>query len=223
MGSKFGTRNGYSIFECASAMQKSIRRGLVDEAMFWAVELELSQYGLYCWKRLRIIASEDIGMAEPMACVVVRTLFDNYVEQRKHKDAKSEREFMVHAVVFLATCPKSRAIDHANMVHFTDHDVKARNHPVPDFAYDQHTQKGRSMGRGVEWFFEESTQLDRAMRERMHPMLAAIQEGDDPWRDTAYADKLAGKETHPKEHGKPSDIRNRQTTIPTESEGDERD
>jgi hypothetical protein len=53
-------------------MQKCIRRGFEEEAQFWATELDLAGYGAYVWKRLRIIASEDIGLADPSLCVQVR-------------------------------------------------------------------------------------------------------------------------------------------------------
>jgi len=41
---------GYLNSEC-TAMQKCIRRGLEEEALFWATELDLAGYGAYVWKR----------------------------------------------------------------------------------------------------------------------------------------------------------------------------
>ena len=79
------TPGGYRNSEVTSALQKSIRRGLEEEALFWGSELDLAGYGAYAWKRLRIIASEDIGLADPGVCVQVRTLYENWVEQRKNK------------------------------------------------------------------------------------------------------------------------------------------
>ncbi len=38
------TKNGYDFFEVASAFQKSIRRGMEKEAMYWAIELYESNY-----------------------------------------------------------------------------------------------------------------------------------------------------------------------------------
>ena len=79
------TPSGYLNSECTSAMQKCIRRGLEEEAPFWATELDLAGYGAYVWKPLRIIASEDIGLADPNLCVQVRMLYENWIEQRKKK------------------------------------------------------------------------------------------------------------------------------------------
>ena len=59
-----------------STVAESIRRGLEEEALFWATELDLAGYGAYLWKRLQIIASEDIGLADPQALVVANAAID---------------------------------------------------------------------------------------------------------------------------------------------------
>jgi hypothetical protein len=38
---QLATQGGYLNSECTSAMQKCIRRGLEEEALFWATELDL--------------------------------------------------------------------------------------------------------------------------------------------------------------------------------------
>ena len=60
------TKKGYDFFEVSSTLQKSIRRGDEETALFFMVELVNSSYDEYVWKRLKIIASEDVGLAEPM-------------------------------------------------------------------------------------------------------------------------------------------------------------
>src|ERR1035437_11129569 len=80
------TRNGYDFGEVTSAMQKSIRRGDEDGALYWAVELDLSNYGEYVWKRLRIITSEDISIAAPMLPAVIHALYENWLAQRAKKE-----------------------------------------------------------------------------------------------------------------------------------------
>jgi replication-associated recombination protein RarA len=148
------TLGGYSNSEATSAMQKSIRRGLEEEALFWATELELAGYGGYVWKRLRIIASEDIGMADPNVCVQVRTLYENWLEQKKNKEDRSlaERLFLVHAILIVVRAKKSRMVDTA-LITFYEGEREKRK--IPDVAWDMHTIKGRKMGRGVDHFFTE--------------------------------------------------------------------
>jgi hypothetical protein len=52
---------GYQFDEVASALQKSIRSNEEYNACFWLYILYQSGYYKYCWKRLMVIASEDIG------------------------------------------------------------------------------------------------------------------------------------------------------------------
>lgn len=153
------TRRGYNFGEVASALQKSIRRGLVDDALYWAVELDRSGYGGYVWKRLKIMCSEDVGIAEPMMPANIEALFQNWVEQRKKKDDKHapERLFLVHAVILLAKAQKSRMVDHALIWHYSDC-VEKRE--IPDIALDKHTQAGRRLQRGWDHFFTEGIHLE---------------------------------------------------------------
>jgi replication-associated recombination protein RarA len=153
----FGQRptvGGYLCEEVTSAMQKCIRRGMLDDALFWATELDLSGFGEYVWKRLRIIASEDVGPADDMVAAQVRALYANWFDQRKKDDSTHapERLFLVHAVWLLTRAPKCRAVDHALIVHY---EGKREKRAVPDFALDKHTGRGRRMRRGHRHFWEE--------------------------------------------------------------------
>jgi replication-associated recombination protein RarA len=153
------TQSGYLNSECTSAMQKCIRRGLEEEALFWATELDLAGYGAYVWKRLRIIATEDVGLADPNLCVQVRILYENWIEQRKKKDDRSlaERLFLVHAVLLCVRAKKSRMVDTALMTMYESERPKRK---IPDFALDMHTIKGRKLGRGVDHFFTEGAAIE---------------------------------------------------------------
>jgi replication-associated recombination protein RarA len=153
------TKNGYAFDEVASAFQKSIRRGLADDALYWAVELYISGRAEYAWKRMKIMASEDIGLAERHLPATLHALYQHYLEQSRKKDAyhAPERLFFVHAVLLLATAPKSRLCDHALIYHFATHDEE--NREVPDYAIDKHTRRGRERGRGREEFFTTGIEL----------------------------------------------------------------
>jgi len=155
------TPGGYKCGEVASALQKTIRRGLEREALNWATELDLAGYGNYAWKRLRIIASEDVGPADSMVAVQVRALFENWLEARKGKPkdrqfAAGERLFLLHAVIVLARAPKSRTVDHALMLFYEGERERLE---IPDYALDKHTLRGKRMGRGHEHFFTEGAKL----------------------------------------------------------------
>jgi replication-associated recombination protein RarA len=153
------TKNKYDFFECSSAMQKCIRRGLEDDALFWAVELFESNFAEYVWKRLRIISSEDIGLAEPNISSEINALYQLHKEQAKHKEDNNrpQRLFLVHAVFKLCRAKKSRLNDWALIYHWGCHDKLLR--PIPDFAFDKHNDRGRKMKRGWGHFFEEGSKL----------------------------------------------------------------
>ena len=108
------TQKGYACEDALSALQESIRGGLEEEALFWATELDKSGFGEYVWKRLKIIASEDVGVAWVGGPAIIQALYRSWLEQKK-KDEEHypERAFLVHAVMLLARAQKSRIVDHA--------------------------------------------------------------------------------------------------------------
>jgi replication-associated recombination protein RarA len=155
------TPGGYRMDEVASALQKAIRRGDEAGALFWATELDQAGYGNYAWKRLRIIASEDVGIADSNAQVQVRALYDEWREMRR--DVKEAAHFgfftifLLHAVVLLVRAPKSRYLDHVLTVYY-EGDRPTRE--VPDYALDKHTARGRQLRRGAEHFYDVGGHLE---------------------------------------------------------------
>ena len=154
------TKKKYDFFEVSSAFQKAIRRGDEEVALFFATELETSGYGEYAWKRMRIITSEDVGLAEPTMPATIWALYEMYVAQKKKKDDNSGSEalFLIHAVLLLCRAKKSRLVDWAIIALWSEH--PSRHMEVPDYAFDKHNQKGRSMGRGLDHFYQEGTKLE---------------------------------------------------------------
>lgn len=172
------TVNGHNLTEVVSAFQKAIRRGLVDDALYWAVDMYLTGYQEYAWKRMKVMASEDIGLADRNLPATLQALYQTYVELAKKKDKhQPEKLQFVHAVVLLATSPKSRMVDHALIHHFLRHKQNWRE--IPDFALDKHTQRGKQLGRGFEHFFAEGAVL-------------ANEVGTDPYLELAKAALMGG-------------------------------
>lgn len=56
--------SGYNKMEVASALQKAIRQGEPDYALFWALELMVENWFDFAYYRLRVIMHEDIGVAD---------------------------------------------------------------------------------------------------------------------------------------------------------------
>lgn len=147
------TKKGHSFFLVSSAMQKCIRRNLEDQALYWMVELSTSGYDEYIWKRLKIIASEDVGLADNNAAILVQSLYQSFIQQAKKKDEKNapERMFLTHAVIYLCRAPKSRLVDYALTASWNEHSSRAER--IPDFAFDMHTKEGRAHGRDISYFY----------------------------------------------------------------------
>jgi replication-associated recombination protein RarA len=157
--SELKTPGGYKCGEVASALQKAIRRGNEREALFWASELDLAGYGGYVFKRLRIIASEDVGLADTDAVVAVHVLWQNWLEAKKAKHEDAMPLYLAHAVCLLARAPKSGIVVHAVMAIWLG-DREAMNMQIPDIALDVHTARGRRMGRDRHHFLEEAGRLE---------------------------------------------------------------
>lgn len=149
------TNRGNDVFEVKSALQKEIRRGNEEHAMFWAWELE-SFKEIMVWDRLRVIASEDVGIASPFVTMAVETLRKQYFETK----GDERRLFLAHAVIMLAKTPKSRIVDDLlNTVYLEiKHENKKLN--IPDYALDKHTLRGIKMGRGWDHFFTYGCKLE---------------------------------------------------------------
>lgn len=150
------TVNGHITYEAVSALQKAIRRGETDNAVYWAVDLDLSGYTQWVWNRLLIITSEDVGPAWPEGPAVIRALFDNW-KLLKSKPRNPAPIFITHAVVLLCRASKTRAIDHIATVHYRAHAELRRD--VPDEALDMHTARGKGMGRGIDHFLDEAAKV----------------------------------------------------------------
>lgn len=168
------TRRGYDVRIVVSALQKALRASDADAALYWAYELDRSGFGNWCWKRLRVIASEDIGPAVPGIAAEIKALHENWLFARKRpsvscdscQDWRGQDEetgkggeevlYITHAVIMLANAPKCRVVDWAVWHHSNDY-VERRE--VPDVAFDRHTLAGRRMGRNRQHFVDEASVL----------------------------------------------------------------
>lgn len=147
------TRGGYRMDECTSAMQKSIRRGLEEEAMYWAIEIETIQHS-YLFNRLEAIAHEEIGLANPDAILFTYVCKQQYIDMRKRANG-STRLVLSNLILYLCRSKKSRLADHFNISQHRD----PQRREIPDFALDQHTGRGRQLKRGADHFWTDGTVL----------------------------------------------------------------
>ena len=159
------THRGYSFPAVSSAMQKAIRRGDAKFAGYWALELWVSDFGQYVWRRLLTVSAEDCW---GILTQEVKALHDSYTEINRNSPAKKPkgRIFVSKAVILLCLAKKSRDPDHLqNFVYdqqagldpetLTDELEQAGEYvAIPDYAYDCHTPQGRAKGMTKADFFK---------------------------------------------------------------------
>ena len=152
--------HGYSLDVLISALQKSIRRGHEDLAIRVATELMATSPELedYVWHRLLVICAEDIGKGNYMATVIVKSLYDSSLLLSDGQAESDRRILLVHAIRFLCAQDKDRSSAlHASIAKREC----LKNIPIefPDYVYDLHTLIGQNMGRGYEYFLQESSKV----------------------------------------------------------------
>jgi len=154
------TKRGYQLDEVVSTLQKEIRRGHEEEALFWAQEMMESGYFNYVWKRLGIIACEDVGMADPHAAVLVGSLWATFLQIKKFQQSPVvEGDLLAFAVLYLARATKNREVDDFKL-HVEGRKNEGWHPEVPDYALDMHTNRGRAMGRDLANWFEDGAHLE---------------------------------------------------------------
>jgi hypothetical protein len=167
------SRHGHDWNEVTSSFQKTIRRGDEEAALYFMSELYDHGHEKYVWKRLLIMVSEDIGLAEPFLPAQIRALYDNWLFLKKEDKGGGAKLPVVHATLLMARARKSRIVDHATVFYFGPN-VERRE--PPDYGLDKHTIRGKRMGRGWDHFWEEGT------------LLADRPHGDVRWDLLAYGD-----------------------------------
>ena len=172
------TFNGFQADHVISSLQKEIRRGNAENAALLAYEMIITSPALedYLWQRLKVISVEDIGFGEPLAPVLIQSLFEMMSACDR---AVGERKlYAIHAVRYLCMCKKDRSSD--EMINWINHASQLGNllPVIPEYALDMHTAEGQKKGRGRRHFFEEASRIapelegrDRTYLERIMNML----------------------------------------------------
>ena len=154
-------RAGDRHYDVASALIKSLRGSDVDAALHYlAVMIEAGEDPRFIARRLMILASEDIGMADPSA-LTVATSAHTAVSSIGMPEA---RIILAQATIHLALAPKSnaayRAIDSALA------DVRAGiTGPVPDQLRDASTKSARADGAGRGYVYPHHEQIGVAVQQ----------------------------------------------------------
>lgn len=143
-------------YDVVSAFIKSIRGSNVDAGIFWLARmLEAGDDPRFIARRLIILASEDIGMADPQALVVAVAA----AQAVDHVGLPEAQLNLAQAVVYLAQAPKSNssavAIWNARSDIRQGVDVE-----VPAHLRDAHYAGAEVLGHGTEYRSPHDEQLN---------------------------------------------------------------
>jgi putative ATPase len=100
-------KNGEEHYNLISALHKSMRGSDPQASIYWLYRmLEAGEDPLFIGRRLIRFASEDVGLADPNALEIALTAY-----QAWERVGPPEAELsLAHAVVYLATVPKSNSL-----------------------------------------------------------------------------------------------------------------
>jgi len=134
-------------YDHTSAMIKSIRGSDPDAALYWTFKmLQGGEEPRVISRRLIVLASEDVGLANSHALTVAVAAFDAC-----EKVGMPECEYaLAHAVLYLATSPKSNSITRA--IAAVKQNLRTQPiQQVPLWLRDAHSQTNKELGHGADY------------------------------------------------------------------------
>jgi len=141
-------------YDTISAFIKSIRGSDPDAAVYWLARMiEGGEDPLFIARRLVILASEDVGLADSRAISVAVA-----AQQAVHFVGMPEGFYpLAHATLYLATAPKSNSVGRAYAAALQDVE-RTRNEPVPLHLRNAPTGLMRSLGFGEEYEYAHASE-----------------------------------------------------------------
>ncbi|WP_321285494.1 replication-associated recombination protein A [uncultured Sunxiuqinia sp.] len=145
-------KNGEMHYDIISAFIKSIRGSDPDAAVYWLARMiEGGEDVKFIARRLLILASEDIGLANPNALLLAQSTFD-----AAHQIGYPEsRIILSECTIYLATSPKSNSAYEA--INTAQELVKRTgNLPVPLHIRNAPTKLMKELGYGKDYKYSHA-------------------------------------------------------------------
>ncbi|MBT98663.1 MAG: AAA family ATPase [Dehalococcoidia bacterium] len=158
---------GESHYDTVSAFIKSVRGSSPDGALYWLARMiESGEDPLFIARRLVILASEDIGLAEPQALAMAVA-----AQQAVHFLGMPEGRIpLAEATVYLAAAPKSNTAYAA--LNQAMQDVREQaNEPVPLHLRNAVTGMMKDMGYGKDYKYSHNYEGHFEEQEYLPPSL----------------------------------------------------
>ncbi|HEX6393957.1 MAG TPA: replication-associated recombination protein A [Acidimicrobiales bacterium] len=132
-------------YDVISAFIKSIRGSDVDAGLYWLARmLAAGEDARFIARRLVILASEDVGMADPRGLLVA----DAAARAVEFVGLPEAQLNLAHAVIYLASAPKSNSVIGALGSAMNDVTSQPAGH-VPPHLRDSHYRSASRLGHGV--------------------------------------------------------------------------
>ncbi len=139
-------KDGDSHYDILSAFQKSIRGSDPDAAVHYLARLVSAGDIQSICRRLLVMASEDVGLAYPMAVVIVKACVDSAL-QLGFPEARIP---LAEAAILLATAPKSNSAISAIGAAMRDIETIDTG-DVPEHLKDSHYSGSAKLGHGTDY------------------------------------------------------------------------
>lgn len=155
----------YEFDEVSSSLNKMIRRNREYEACYWGFIIHQSGYGLYLWRRLVLIAAEDIGNSSPMTQILLDALASNWERMHRHnKEATLAKVALVfQAIQAMCQAKKTREIDNLRNLIAHRYETLGERLEVEEISKDCHTASGRQVY-GKFGDYTDGKERDRLLR-----------------------------------------------------------
>ncbi|HZZ65299.1 MAG TPA: replication-associated recombination protein A [Candidatus Baltobacteraceae bacterium] len=152
-------------YDTISAFIKSIRGSDPDAAVYWLARMiDGGEDPLFIARRLVILASEDVGLADARALPLAIA-----AQQAVHFIGMPEGFYpLAHATLYLATAPKSNSVGRAYGAAM-DEVERTRNDPVPMHLRNAPTGLMKQLGYGAEYEYAHEDQSYRDHRGDLPP------------------------------------------------------
>jgi putative ATPase len=161
-------KSGDSHYDTISAFIKTIRGSDPDAAVYWLARMiDAGEDPLFIARRLVILASEDVGLADRHALPLAMA-----AQQAVHFVGMPEGFYpLAHAVLYLATAPKSNTVGRAYSAALDDVQ-STRNDPVPLHLRNAPTKLMKNLGYGEGYRYAHTDYADMDAEGDLPPAVA---------------------------------------------------
>ncbi len=138
-------KNSDNHYDTISAFIKSMRGSDPDAAVYYLARMIIAGEDIkFIARRIVICASEDVGLADPMALVVAESAF-SAIEKVGLPEA---RIILSEAAIYVAKAKKSNA-SYLAVEKASEKVMETGNLPIPSYLRDAHYKGAKDLNRGI--------------------------------------------------------------------------